>query len=62
MLRAHILSICLAFGLMNCAPVISDANAQVYPPQFNVGYQVLDLESQKEGQALTVAVWYPTAV
>lgn len=61
MLKAHILSICLAFGLMNGASVRSDTNAEAHPPQFNVGYQVLDLGSHNEEQAITVAVWYPTA-
>jgi len=33
------------------------------PPTFNVGYRVLDLDYQRDGEEkiLTVAVWYPTA-
>ncbi|MDD5686746.1 MAG: hypothetical protein PHE88_02800 [Elusimicrobia bacterium] len=41
-----------------------DTKVEVAGHGFNVGYQVIDLKYQKEGQeqTLTVAVWYPTAV
>jgi predicted dienelactone hydrolase len=51
------------FGLLICTPVDLDAGEETLRPEFKVGYQVLDLKNQKEGQEqrLTVAVWYPTA-
>jgi len=53
----------LILGSLSCAAMGSDAKEELSQPLFNVGYQVLDLKYQKDGQeqTLTVAVWYPTA-
>jgi predicted dienelactone hydrolase len=59
---ARRLGVRLALGILNGLLV---TGAKGGPPQarFNVGYRVLDLKCQKDGQeeVLTVAVWYPTA-
>lgn len=63
-LMARLVRVFLVFGILSCAPVVgSDARGGAPQPQFNVGYQVLDLKYRKDGQeqTLTVAVWYPTA-
>jgi predicted dienelactone hydrolase len=63
-LMALLVGVFLVFGILSCAPVGgSDARGGAPQPQFNVGYQVLDLKYRKDGQeqTLTVAVWYPTA-
>ncbi|MBI4191484.1 MAG: hypothetical protein HY525_13225 [Betaproteobacteria bacterium] len=51
----------LVLGSMSCAAISSDAKERAPRPLFAVGYQVLDLKYGRDGQALTVAVWYPTA-
>lgn len=54
----------LVSGILSCGfEASSDAKEGASQPQFNVGYQVLDLKYRKDGQeqTLTVAVWYPTA-
>ena len=59
-----LLGACLTFGILSCASVVTaDARGEAPQPQFNVGYQVLDLMYRKDGQeqTLTVSVWYPTA-
>lgn len=52
----------LVFVMLSCTVPAPYASGAVPQPQFNVGYQVLDLTYQKDGreQTLTVAVWYPT--
>ncbi|MFA5261144.1 MAG: hypothetical protein WC450_07960, partial [Candidatus Omnitrophota bacterium] len=62
-LTAHVVGVFLVLVILSCVPVSPDARAEVPQPQFNVGYQVLDLKYQKDEQeqTLTVAVWYPTA-
>ncbi len=59
---ARVGSVFLVFGILSCVLVSPGARAEVLQPQFNVGYQVLDLKYRKDGQeqTLTVAVWYPT--
>jgi len=47
-------------GILSCGfEASSDAKEGASQPQFNVGYQVLDLKYRKDGQepTLTVAVW-----
>jgi len=58
LLGLFLLSGILSWGLEASA----DTKEGSSQPQFNVGYQVLELKYTKEGQeaTLTVAVWYPT--
>jgi predicted dienelactone hydrolase len=59
---ARLAGVFLLLSILICAPVLgSDEKGEAR--HFNVGYQVLDLKYLKDGQdnALTVAVWYPTA-
>ncbi|MDI6775062.1 MAG: hypothetical protein QME60_06680 [Verrucomicrobiota bacterium] len=62
-LMARLVGIFFLFGVLSCAATDSGAGRATPLPLFNVGYQVLDLKSRKDGQeqTLTVAVWYPTA-
>ena len=53
----------LLFVILPCGTTESNAGKAEQQALFNVGYQVLDLKYQKNGQeqTITVAVWYPTA-
>jgi len=61
-LKAFWTGVFLLLGLLICPPAAS-SDERSGASQFNVGYQVLDLDYRKEGRekALAVAVWYPTA-
>ncbi len=54
--------VCLVLAFLFMTAAAHAADEQLHGP-FNVGYQVIDIPYQKDGQqeALTVAVWYPTA-
>jgi predicted dienelactone hydrolase len=50
------------FIMLSCSAAASDVSEAAPQPLFNVGYQIMDLKYQKDGQeqTLTVAVWFPT--
>ena len=61
LLMAHCIALFILLGMMSCPAPAAEEGAS--HSLFNVGYQVLDIKSRKDGQpqTLTVAVWYPTS-
>jgi predicted dienelactone hydrolase len=61
-LRIRLLGLFFVFVILSCLSAAPEVSGGEPRPLFNVGYQILDLKYQKDGQAetLTVAVWYPT--
>jgi predicted dienelactone hydrolase len=62
-LMVRLVGLAFLFVTLSCTAAGSNPGEGASRHLFNVGYQVLDLKYQKDGQelTLTVAVWYPTA-